>query len=117
MSLSTNIFDFSLTRGDSLSHQVTVEVTDESAKDVTGASVSYTIKRDSRDGVQVVQKTLGSGITLTSPITGVMTITLSPTDTMLDPGRRYFYDCQVTISGFVQTVQAGQITVEGEVTS
>ena len=117
MSLTTNVYNFSLTRGDSCIHQITVKSTDESAKDVTGATVTYTVRANSKSGTQVIQKTVNNGIVLTTPTSGILTVTLNPADTALDVGRKYFYDCQVTLSGVVQTVQAGQITVVGEVTS
>ena len=117
MSLTSNLYNYSLTRGDTVLHQITVQNTDESVRDVTGATVTYTVRANSKSGTQVIQKTVGSGIVLTTPTSGILTVTLNPADTALDVGRKYFYDCQMTLSGVVQTIQAGQITVVGEVTS
>jgi hypothetical protein len=118
MALTTNIAHLTITRGDTVTHRVTVKNTDETAKDITGATVRYTIRTPGFADTQVLQKTVGSGIQLTTPASGILDVTLSATDTAaLVPSLRYVYDCEVTLAGQVSTVQTGVLTVIGDVSS
>jgi hypothetical protein len=116
VAITTNIANFTLTRGDTFIHRITVKNTDETAKDITGATVRYTLRERTYAGTQVLQKTVGSGIALTTPASGVLDVTLSSADTAtLSPTITYVYDCELTLSGQVQTVQSGRIGVIGDV--
>jgi hypothetical protein len=117
MALKTNKFNPPpLTRGDTFIHRIAVKNTDESVKDITGATVRYTIRQHQYAGTQVLQKTVGSGITLTTPLSGVLEVTLTIVETAaLSPNTSYVYDCEVTLAGQVQTVQTGTLTVVGDV--
>ena len=116
MALTTNIFNLTITRGDTVIHRITVKNTDETAKDITGATARYTIRPENYAESQVLQKTVGSGIALTTPLSGILDVTLSSADTAtLAPAIKYVYDCEVTLSGQVSTVQTGTITVAGDV--
>jgi len=118
MSISTNVYDITLTRGDDEIHKITVKNTDETVKDITGATARYTVRKDAPGGTQVFQVTTSDDIALTSPTTGVLQATLSSANTaLLSAGRRYYYDCEVTLSGSKQTVQTGEITVREQVSS
>ena len=116
MALTTNIANLTIIRGDTVIHRITVKNTDETVKDITGATARYTIRTPTYSGTQVLQKTVGSGIALTTPTGGVLDVTLTTTDTAaLTVHGRYAYDCEVTIAGQVSTVQRGALTVEGDV--
>lgn len=116
MSITTNIHNESLIRGDTFEHRITVKKTDETVKDITGATVRYTIRATSYEGSQVLQKMVGSGVVLTMPTQGILDVTLSASDTAaLSPKTVYVYDCEVTISGVVKTVQQGSLTVSGDI--
>ncbi len=116
MAITTNVANLTITRGDTLVHRITVKNTDETAKDITGATVRYTVRERTYDGTQVLQKTVGSGIVLTTPASGILDVTLLNADTSaLSPGLTYVYDCELTLSGQVQTVQSGVITIIGDV--
>ncbi len=116
MAITTNVANLTITRGDTLVHRITVKNTDETAKDITGATVRYTVRERTYDGAQVLQKTVGSGITLTTPTSGILDATLSAADTAaLVPSVGYVYDCEITLSGQVQTVQSGTLSVIGDV--
>lgn len=116
MAITTNVANLIITRGDTLVHRITVKNTDETAKDITGATVRYTVRERTYDGAQVLQKTVGSGIILTTPASGIFDVTLPNADTAaLSPSITYVYDCELTLSGQVQTVQSGSITIVGDV--
>ena len=60
MAITTNVANLIITRGDTLVHRITVKNTDETAKDITGATVRYTVRERTYDGIQVLQKPVGS---------------------------------------------------------
>ena len=116
MAITTNIDNATLTRGDTFVHRITVKNSDETLKNITGATVRYTIREQWYGGTQILQKTVGSGIQLTTPASGVLDVTITDTETDgLLPGIRYLYDCEVLISGQRQTVQTGEVTVLADV--
>ena len=116
MALSTNIANLTVTRGDTLIHRIVVKNTDETVKDITGATVRYTLRERTYDGTQVLQKIVGNGVSLTTPASGILDVTLSSADTAtLSPSFTYAYDCELTLSGQVQTVQSGVIVIIGDV--
>jgi hypothetical protein len=70
-------------------------------QDITGWSVSYMIKRslDDLDVDAVLQKTTASGITLTTPTSGIMNITIADTDTDGLTAGRYYHEVKRTDAG------------------
>ena len=116
MAITTNVFNLGFTRGDTVIHKITVKNSDETVKDITGATVKYTIRSGNFAGTQVLQKTTTAGISLTTPTGGVLEVTLTAVDTAaLDPNVGYVYDCEVILSGQTQTVQTGAISLTGDV--
>lgn len=117
MPITTNVANLTITRGDTVFHRITVLNTDETAKDISGATARYTVRSVNFSGVQILQKTTGGGgIQLTTPASGILDVTLDPANTaLLIPGQRYVYDCELTLSGQVSTVQTGSLTVTGDV--
>ena len=114
--ITTNVAPITITRGDTVIHRVTVLNTDSSVKDITGATVRYTIRERLTGETQILQKTVGAGVQLTTPLSGILDVTLDPADTaVLVPGRPYSYDCEVTHGGQVSTVQTGSMTVVKDV--
>lgn len=77
----------------------TITVTQTPAEDITGWTLSA-IVRAYNGGTALVTKTVGSGITLTTPSTGVFTITFSASDLALTPGA-YVWEVTRTNSGYV----------------
>lgn len=95
--------DISIFQGESRNIEVGILDVDGSPLDLTGASIDFKIK----GGTVVIEKSVGSGITVNGP--GEITIALTPDDTSIDE-RAYWYEIRITISGTVQTVvQAGVI--------
>ena len=85
--------DFILYKGEDASVTVTVyQSNGTTPQDITGWSVSFVLHATRNDGLALVTKTVGSGIALTTPGSGLLTITLEDTDTSgLDPGWYRFY--------------------------
>lgn len=63
--------------------QVTVVDPDGSATDLTGIDLTFLVKQglDDADADAVITKTVGTGITVAAPLTGMATIDLSEADT------------------------------------
>lgn len=100
-------------RGDT--RVLTLTLTDSAGDpfDLTGADVWFTAG-------DLIAKRLGDGITVTSPATGVATITLSAGDTDAAPDYRmaYRYDVQLKLAdGTVVTPARGRFIVIPDVTT
>lgn len=116
MTMTTRVFNFTLDPGDSLLHEVVVKNTDESIKDITGASVSYKIGNKGKNGAVVYQKSIGSGVTLTNPTLGVLQCALTADETAAFlPHHVYAYEIKLTIGSERKTVLEGTITTTGNV--
>ena len=60
----------------------TVYQNDETTvQDITGFALSWLLKRDPDDAGALITKTTGSGINLTTPASGICTVTVLDTDT------------------------------------
>jgi len=77
----------------------TVTVSMSPAQDITGWTLSA-IVRAYNGGTALVTKTVGSGIELTTPATGIFTVTFSASDLNLTPGA-YVWEVTRTNSGYV----------------
>ena len=87
---------------------------DGGAMDLTGAALRFTVKRAvaDLDINAVVSKTLGSGITVAAPLTGVCVVALAAADTAgLEGSLRLPFDLQVTRGGRTRTVVVGDLVV------
>jgi len=101
-------------RGDTRDFAMTFTSNDV-AYNITGAKVYFTLKKSKNDtdAQAVLQKTVTSH---TDPTAGKTTLSLSKTDTNIQPGR-YFYDFQViTSGGGVYTFLSGDVEVLEDVT-
>ena len=100
-------------RGDSGSFEVTLTDSAGAPLDLTGASVAFTVKN-------LIEKTIGDGIEVDTPLTGEAVITLTPEDTedASDHRRSYPYDVQVTLGdGTVRTPIRGLFVLVPDVTA
>lgn len=77
--------------------QITVNDDAGVAVDLTGASVTWNL-RERRGSAAVLTKTTASGIVLTTPASGIMTITVLDTDTVGLEGI-YFHEAVITDAG------------------
>lgn len=83
-------------------------------QDITGWAISWMVKRRKThpDADAIVVKTVGSGITLTSPTTGVLSITVSDTDVAaIVGGNLYYHELKRTDAGFETVLSQGQFVL------
>lgn len=82
-------------------------------QEITGWAISFMIKRDARDAdaSAKVTKTVGSGIVLTTPASGLMTITVTDTDTSLLKAGNYAYEVKRTDDGSKTVLTRGTLTL------
>jgi hypothetical protein len=111
----------SITRGDTRVFTITLTDADEEALDLTGMSVTFTAKRTRFDSDEdaVIAKSIGSGIVVDEPTSGVALMTLDPEDTEALPARthRLYYDVQVVdVLGVVVTPLADIVEIRPDVT-
>jgi hypothetical protein len=86
----------------------TVRQSDEvTPQDITGWAISWMLKRDASDvdASAIITKEVGTGVVLTTPASGVCTVTLEDTDTATLPSRLYYHELKRTDDGF-ETVLA-----------
>ena len=77
---------------------------------ITGFAIQFSLKLTVEDS-DLITKTVGSGITLTDPTNGVLTVTIDDTDTTsLSPGN-YVYSLKRTDAGNETTFAIGTITL------
>jgi len=105
----------SLFRGDNKSYTLTFIDGDGAAIDITDWTIFFTVKKNKLavDADADISKDITSH---TAPLTGLSAITLTASDTDLDP-RVYWYDIQVKKDdGKIATVMKGQFVVKGDIT-
>jgi len=101
-----------MTRGDTRTLTLTLTDADGDPYDLTGAAVRFTVEG-------IVDKSLGDGIAVASPATGVAVITINPADTENANGRHsYPYDVEVTFAdGTVITPILGRFVLRPDVST
>ena len=99
-------------RGDTRVFTVTMTNDAGAPLDLTDAEIAFTVD-------DLFDKSLGDGIAVADPETGIATITIDPADTSSSDARRaYSYDVQVTLEdGSVKTPLRGQFVVTPDVTT
>jgi len=96
-----------ITKGQSKAYDLTFTTGDGTAQDITGATITFTVKRTLSDVDAVVTKTA----TITDATAGKATITLAPTDTDLDLGE-YYYDIWLESSSIpALPIQRGKLVI------
>lgn len=105
------------TIGDTNMFTITVVVYGTSTPvDISSADMWFTAKHQlaDADADAVFQKETGSGITLTTPASGIATVTISPSDTAsLTRTTSLWYDVQLKqTNGRITTVQQGLLRLQ-----
>ena len=101
-------------RGDTKTFSLTFQNSEGNAKDITGATIYFTAKKDVQDSdddavIQVTQTTHSD------PTNGKSSIALSTDDTDIDPGR-YNYDFQLVESdGSVTTLVVDRLVILADI--
>jgi hypothetical protein len=112
--------DITHVRGDSvaLTHTIT-RGTPAVAVDLTGATLTLTVKTDLYADSNVFQKTIGSGITVATPASGVATTAILPANTATLPAGtlHYVWDLEMVEANTAKTtVDSGAYTITQGVT-
>lgn len=89
---------------------------------ISGWTIGFTVKKRV-DGATVFSKTTSSGIEITDPDNGIITVTVADTDTSaatlsedLDAGERYVWDLKRTDAGSEVVMARGDFILEYNVT-
>ena len=97
--------------GDTLKLPITVVDSAGNPKDLTGVTATFIIARRVRS-TALITKTVGAGIVLTTPLSGVLTVTIDPVDSD-DLHGTYYFECEVTdLVGDIATIAYGFITYQ-----
>lgn len=101
-----------VTRGDSREFTVTLTDDQGEAFDLTDVEIAFSV-------CDLIDKTLGDGITVADPTSGTAVVAISPEDTEGSSWRRsYRYDVQIILSdGKVRTPIRGLFVVIPDVTA
>lgn len=105
--------DLAMIRGDTNEFELTLTDNAGDPFDLTDADITMTVG-------DLFTKTIGSGITVSAPLTGVASIVVGPEDTEGAPDVRvaYSYDVQVTLAdGRIKTPVRGRFVVVPDVTT
>lgn len=112
-----------MTRGDTPTWEGQVRDPDNQylPKNITGCTLTFTAKRDvdDSDANAVIQKTVGNGLTITTPSAGIFVLgPLLPADTQSLPNENIglVFDIEMVLGGNVSTVAKGVLYVDAEAT-
>jgi len=112
--------EITINRGNTFSGTVTVTNADGTAKDITGYTLFFTVKKNSNsdivtDSDAIISKTVTSH---SDPTGGITTISLTSTDTTINPGT-YFYDIKFKDSTgtWVRSSNTDKFNVRGVTTN
>lgn len=84
------------------------------AQNITGWSLSYTWKKhlSDPDSAAVLTKTTSSGIALTTPVSGICTVTIADTDTDALTARTYVHELKRTDAGSETVLTTGTVVLQ-----
>jgi len=109
--------DFEMHSGDHRDLVVTVKDEAGALVDISGATMRWHLSkldssgsRPGPKGAALVQKSVGSGIVLTTPASGVATVSLLPADTASLAGE-FYHELEMVLGGKTSTVLFGKVTV------
>ena len=105
--------DFDLYAGNSRILEVTVtDESDEAALDLTGATTVTWIMADKPGGIASITKTLGSGVTVTDAVNGILQVIILAADSkIVTPGRYYHEVFLVDLSARPFTITVGNVNL------
>jgi hypothetical protein len=83
-------------------------------QNITGWALAYAWKKalSDPDSAAVLTKTTGSGITLTTPVAGICTITIADTDTDALAARTYVHELKRTDAGSETVLTTGTVVLQ-----
>jgi len=102
--------DFTVRQGDSKIINITVIDEYSQPLNLYGITANWIMYKRNPDN-PILQKTTVSGITLSVPTSGILTIRLIPSDTETLLGR-FYHECEITdTNGNISTVTEGSVTI------
>jgi hypothetical protein len=109
--------DMTIFAGNDVDIIVTVTDADGTAVNITGVTMTYVLGTEVGAAAATVTKTVGGGITLTTPASGIATINLDPDDTTSLEGT-YYHELEITSAASeVNTGFIGEVTINGTLAS
>lgn len=93
----------------------TIYESDETTpQDITGWTVSWRLKRrqSDADSAALLTKTVGGGISLTTPLSGVLTVSVADTDTDAILAGSYFHELKRTTDGSETVLSFGSAVLK-----
>jgi hypothetical protein len=105
--------DITFVKGDDYTHVITITSNGSTPIDITGRTYTAMIRRDKED-TGTAEATITC--TLTTPASGILTLTMSDTVTSALSARRYWWDLQEVSGSTTTTILAGSVTVLPDVT-
>jgi hypothetical protein len=109
-----------MVRGDTRTFTITVKNPDGSAYDLTSCFLWFSVRQYVGASGYVFQKTLGNGITVDDPLTGVATVTVDPTDTAGLPSveQHLRWDVQIKTGALqIFTLNYGELIIAADITT
>lgn len=108
--------NFALTAGDATSLVFTVIASDThptpAPVNITSATVTFRVRRRGCRSTEF-EKSVGSGVALTTPASGVLTVTLAEADTVdLDPGL-FAWQLRITLASAPSVMASGTLRLRG----
>ncbi len=101
--------------GEDKSLVYTIYQSDETTpQDITGWTLSYTWKKhlSDPDASAVLTKTTSAGIVLTTPLSGICTVTIADTDTDALTARTYVHELKRTDAGSETVLTTGTVVLQ-----
>lgn len=104
-------FDHEMVQGDTVALDFTIRDAAGAVVDMTGATIRWQMARSVR-ATPMLEKAIGSGITVTSEVGGTFTVMLDPVETADLAGIFYFEVEVIDGSGNVSTPRRGWIKID-----
>lgn len=119
LTVDPNTYDITILRGDDQDVEFTVVDSAGVAQNITGWAFSFTVKAGLDDPIAsaLFQRTVGAGIALTTPLSGILTVSIASANTAAMAGN-YVYDLQgVDTGGLIHTVRLAKFMVRKNVST
>ena len=94
---------------------VTLTVSMSPVTNITGWTITFSLKKQYGDASALVSKTIGSGITVTDAVNGDFKVAVDSADSASLDNRAYVYDILRTNSGNKTVLTIGNLTLLPEV--
>ncbi|NOG69826.1 hypothetical protein [Roseicella sp. DB1501] len=119
--MSSEAYDIEVCQGATFAHTLTLADVDPTTKietpvNLAGYTARMQVRRKLGDATAIITLTTENGRIVISPSTGVISLTISATDTAALPIGQAVYDLEIVKGAVVTRLLAGRCIVSGEVT-